>query len=40
VKEKNIKPKTKAYTQIQGQDALAFFAEIGNKSFEPAKQDD
>jgi hypothetical protein len=32
-KEKNIKHKPKAYTQIQGQDALAFFASINTQSF-------
>jgi hypothetical protein len=33
-KEKNIKHKPKAYTQIQGQDALAFFASINTQSFD------
>lgn len=38
-KEKGVKPKPKAYTQIQGQDALAFFASINNKVSEPEEEE-
>jgi hypothetical protein len=35
-----VKPKQKAYTQIQGQDALAFFAGIGSKNVEQSKTEE
>jgi hypothetical protein len=39
-KEKNPKHKPKAYTQIQGQDALAFFASINSQAFEQTARSD
>lgn len=33
-----MKQKPKAYTQIQGQDALAFFASINNQAFEQSSK--